>query len=588
VNTADASLACAWALVDELARGGVRHASVSPGSRSTPLALALSRHPDISVHVHLDERSGSFFALGIAAALGEPVAVACTSGTAAAELFPAVVEASQSRTPLIVLTADRPPRLRGTGANQTIDQVDLYGRYGRAYLEVPTPARRRDAAAWRAAATAATEIAERRPRGPVHVNCPFDEPLTPGGGWAPPDVEVHATGHRRRSSPAPTPSDEVGPAVRRFVDEFHTADGLILAGAMDPEASAAVVRMARALRWPVVAEPMSGAGGADGDPPVVLTAGLPLIGASLGSRDLRPEVVVQGGALPTSRVAQRVAASAGRLVVMDGGSLDPDPDGIAAWRTSIPLRELCDGVADALTDPDGGRGWLAAWRAADRAVRAVVDETMDTWDEPSEMRVARDVAAAVPDQADATAAHGTLFVGNSMPVRDVGAFMSPRQGLRVLANRGASGIDGLLSTALGVASAGTGPTVALLGDLSFVYDAGALLWNAGRGIDLTVVVNDNGGGQIFAALGQGELPADEFERLFLTPHGVDVGAVCAAAGAGHSRVERAADLVPAVRSGLAAGGLHIVRVMIDAERDRRRRTQLHTAVDDALTRLDPR
>ncbi len=586
MNTADASLACAWALVDELVRGGVRHASVSPGSRSTPLALALARHPDISVHVHLDERSGSFFALGLAAALREPVAVACTSGTAAAELFPAVVEASQSRTPLIVLTADRPPRLRGTGANQTIDQVDLYGRYARAYLELPTPARRGDAVAWRDAAAATTEIADRRPRGPVHVNCPFDEPLTPGDGWAPPEVEVHAAGHRPRSSPA-TPSDELRPAVRRFVDELRPADGLILAGAMDREASAAVLRMARALRWPVVAEPTSGAGGAGGDTPVVMTAGLPLIGASGKPRDLRPEVVVQAGALPTSRVAQGVAASAGRLVVMDGGSLDPDPGGIAGWRISMPLQEICHAVADALADRAPRRGWLEAWRAADQAVRTAIDETMDAWEEPSEMRVARDVAAAVPDRA-ASAAHGTIFVGNSMPVRDLAAFMSPRDGLRVLANRGASGIDGLLSTALGVASSGTGATVALLGDLSFVYDAGALLWNAGRGIDLTVVVNDNGGGQIFAGLGQRELPADEFERLFLTPHGVDVGAVCAAAGAGHSRVERAADLVPAVRSGLAAGGIHVVLVAIDAERDRRRRTELHTAVDDALSRLDPR
>ena len=588
MSLADTSYACAWALVDELVRGGLRHACLSPGSRSTPLALALSRHPGVTVHVHLDERSSGFFALGLATSLREPVGVACTSGTAAAELFPAVVEASRSCTPLILLTADRPPRLRGTGANQTIDQVELYGTYVRRYAELPVPGGPRDREAWRRAASdALAAIDPRDPAGPVHLNCPFDEPLTPVGEGIPASDPIGpdpgSAPHRWQSRA----SGDVAADVERFLTEFRITEGVVLAGTMNSEAADAVRRMANELQWPLVAEPTSRArGSARETHPIVMSAGQPLLEERMWLRRRPPKVVLQTGAMPTSRAAQDLARSAERLVVMDEGFPDPDPDGVAAWRPAARVRDLCSLVASTFGGPRGPSEWLARWNGADDAVRDAVDGLLDGWSEPSEMRVARDVAATVPIEPGRETVPdpfgGTLFVGNSTPVRDLDAFMAPREGLRVLANRGASGIDGLVSTALGVAASGTGPTAALLGDLSFLYDAGAVLWNARRGIDLVLVVNDNAGGQIFAGLGQQALPADELEQLFVTPHAVEIPVLCSAAGAGHTRVERADEVVPAIGSAFAVGGLQVVQVVIDAERDRSRRAEIRRAVATVL------
>jgi 2-succinyl-5-enolpyruvyl-6-hydroxy-3-cyclohexene-1-carboxylate synthase len=575
VTRAEVSFAYAWALVDELVRGGARHACVSPGSRSTALALALDRHPGVTTHVHLDERSGAFFALGLAKALGEPVVVACTSGTAAAELFPAVVEASQSRVPLILLTADRPPRLRGTGANQTIDQVELYGRYVRWFAEAPVPSNRTDESAWRSIGTRAIEAACRghlsnerhvHPPGPVHVNCPFEEPL--------PSQVAEATLHPSTPEPGVQPfafDDQHRPEIE--LNLLESGRGMIVVGGLDRPRDA-ILDLGAALGVPVLAEPMSGLRRADR----AMAAGQQLASAILDRPEIAPDVVVQFGATPTSRATQGlIAASWYRIVVVDRDQLDPDPEGIAALRIEAPGESWIPEIVGTASST-GRTPWLGA---ADVVVRSAVDRLLDSWDEPSEMRVARDLAAAIPDG-------GTLFVGNSMPVRDLDAFMAPRDGLRVLGNRGASGIDGLLSTAMGVAASGTGATFALLGDLSFLYDAGALLWNASRGVDLVVVVNDNAGGQIFAGLGQRGLPADELKRLFVTPHDADLGLLCSAAGAGQTRVERSSELEPAVDAAAAAGGLQVVQVAIDADRDRTRRAELRTAVADAFGALDPR
>jgi 2-succinyl-5-enolpyruvyl-6-hydroxy-3-cyclohexene-1-carboxylate synthase len=217
--------------------------------------------------------------------------------------------------------------------------------------------------------------------------------------------------------------------------------------------------------------------------------------------------------------------------------------------------------------------WTASWRDADADARAAIDATIDGWDEPFEPRIARDVAAWIPEG-------GRLFVGNSTPVRDLDLAMAPRGGLTVLANRGASGIDGLVSTALGVAAARRGPTVALIGDLSLLHDAGALLWNAARDVDLTIVVVNNGGGHVFSLLPQRELP--EHRELFVTPHAVDIERLSATAGADHVQVERASELVPALDRAAGARGVRVVEVVVDAELGLERRRELQDAVDRAV------
>jgi 2-succinyl-5-enolpyruvyl-6-hydroxy-3-cyclohexene-1-carboxylate synthase len=587
----DVAFACAAALVDGLVAGGATRASISPGSRSTPLALALARDPRVELHVHLDERSGAFFALGMAKASGTPAIVACTSGTAVAELLPAVVEASQARVPLIVLTADRPPRVRGTGANQTIVQPGIFGGYARASLDLPVPSAVGQDAWWRQAAREALEEMAADPIGPVHLNCPFEEPLTPSSDAPLPERTVERVPLRE------LPAAELDPTeVERLVELVSGVRGAVVVGGLPPSLSADADFWSTLMKWPVLAEPTSGAR----QPGRSLAAGQALVASSWSKRH-RPDVVLQFGATPTTRASQRFVAEADHLVVADRWHLDPNPERSPAWRLAVDPEALPHALAShpvaqrarggpaiALTGPHtteeveglwAGRidpapeEWTESWRAADASARAALDARMGGWEEPFEPRIARDVAAWIAEG-------GQLFVGNSTPIRDLDLAMVPRGGLTVLANRGASGIDGLVSTALGAAATRRGPAVALLGDLSFLHDVGALFWNASRGVDLTLVVVNNGGGRVFSLLSQCELP--EHDTLFVTPHGVDIGGACAAAGAGHERVERASELLPALDRAAGVGGLRVVEVVVDTELGLRRRRELQETVDRAL------
>ncbi|HET8525332.1 MAG TPA: 2-succinyl-5-enolpyruvyl-6-hydroxy-3-cyclohexene-1-carboxylic-acid synthase, partial [Actinomycetota bacterium] len=451
MSEAERAISAAWWIVDDLVRFGMEHACVSPGSRSTPIALALARHPSVSLHVHLDERASGFFALGVSKATGRPVAVATTSGTAASELFPAVVEASMSRATLVLLTADRPPELRGVGANQAIDQVGLFGSYVRASLDAPVPGDGPDEEGWHELIVELTKASMGLPPGPIHLNLPFREPLV-GADAELPAAPPSGTGHTPSADPSP---EEVEALERELAS---TAHGLIVGGPAR-EAPPTLPELARAIAWPMLAEPTSWL-----RVPGTLSAGQFLLGDGPFANTHVPDVVVQFGAAPTSRAGLELVRRAGKLVIVDQDHLVADPHRKAAITIRAEAAAFVPELQESLRPREEGT-WFRDWTEADTVARSAVDRVIDGWDEPFEGRIARDVAASMPEGS-------ALVVGSSMPVRDLDAYMRPRDGLRVLANRGASGIDGFVSTALGVAATGV-TTAALCGDLTLLHDVGS-------------------------------------------------------------------------------------------------------------------
>lgn len=564
------STAQAQVFVDELARGGLRHAVIAPGSRSGPLALAFDGHPDVTVHVEIDERSAAFLALGIGRASGQPAAVVCSSGTAAVNLHPAVVEGHHARIPLIVLTADRPPELRSTGANQTIAQPGLYGAATRWTVDLSVAERRIGAVAyWRSVAARAVAEARGRPAGPVHCNVGLRDPLVPDGDddWIEP---LH--GDRDAGQPWTTRAADLALPVPSLVDEVidlvaaHPRGALVL-GDVEVD-GVAVAGLAEAAGWPVVAEPHSGARTGDH---VASTADLLLADTTFADTH-RPDVAVVIGRPVLTRSVRRWLDGVRRTVVIDadGAWLDPGRTVVRIVRAD-PTALLRD-VADRLDDRRTSH-FLAQWQHAERSARAAVDALLDAEDAPSEPRVARDLAACLPDGA-------VLVAASSMPIRDLSAVMRPRRGLRVLGNRGASGIDGFVSTTLGVAVAHDGPVAALCGDLSLLHDQNGFLLAGAADLDAVFVVVNNDGGGIFSLLEQRQV--EGFERLFGTPHGIAFASLATTYGLAYHPLPRAADLAETVCGALEAGGLHMIEVRTDRDANAALHRDMAAAVAAAL------
>jgi 2-succinyl-5-enolpyruvyl-6-hydroxy-3-cyclohexene-1-carboxylate synthase len=584
VSVADANRRLALTLVDELARCGLRDACLAPGSRSAPLAVALAEHPAIRLHVHIDERSAAFFALGAAKAAGRPAAVLCTSGTAAANLHPAVVEADHGRVPLLVLTADRPPELRGTGANQAVDQVKLYGDGVRLFCEVGAP----DPAAagpddrgagryWRSLASRAWAAAIGPPAGPVHLNLAFAEPLLPDRlDGAPAPGRADGAPWTLAARPSLRPGAGEVTALRDAVRA--SARGLLVIGWGSRPRPAAVDGFAAAAGWPVLADPLSGARRG----PAAVSTYDSLLRVEAFAAKHRPDLVVRIGAGPTSKALTGWLDSSVPQIVIDPEGGWPDPGRTASQRLVADPSALLEAVATAKPyrgDPDPA--WMRRWREAEAVARRAIDELLDGIEEAFEGRVARDLVAGLPHGA-------TLVVGSSMPVRDVDAFAAPRDGLRLLGNRGASGVDGLVATTLGAAAAGGGPTAALLGDLAFVHDASSVLGAARRSPGAVLVVCDNDGGGIFSFLPQARLPAPYFESLFATPHGLDLAGLATAAGIPVQRVSKASELLPALDRALGSGRTEVLLVPSDRDVNLARHREVTAAVDAAYARATRR
>jgi 2-succinyl-5-enolpyruvyl-6-hydroxy-3-cyclohexene-1-carboxylate synthase len=578
VDRTNRNTALASAFADELERAGVSHACISPGSRSAPLALALWRQPGIRSWVHVDERCAGFFALGMARQTGKPVAVLTTSGTAGANLHPAVAEASESRAPLIVITADRPPELRGRGAGQTIDQLKLFGSAVRWFFEVGVHrATDEGLIHFRSAAARAAAESLGPPAGPVHLNVPFTEPL------APDEIsdDVAATsalalegraGGRPVTKVARATNVPSGEFVSEFAELLTACErGVILAGrGHDPGIASAVTAVADTCGYPVLAEPTSQLRAGDHSLENVVAHYDPIFRALPGR--LEPELVVRVGDMVTSKAVRTWLTDHRecRQVVVDPDGAWNEPTATADMIARADPRLLFGSFAEEL-ERRRDRAWLDSWRGADKAASKAIDAFLDgLGDEPFEPRVHRRLAALLPPLS-------TVFVASSMPVRDLESFLPAiDRPVRFLANRGANGIDGLVSAGLGAAAVAPGRTYLLLGDLALYHDMNGLLAFGQSGVEATIVVLNNGGGGIFDFLPIAQHP-EGYEELFGTPTGLDIEKVAALYGLPYRLVASHGELDAA----LEGPG------MADVKLDRPRNVALHrdvfARVEQALT-----
>jgi 2-succinyl-5-enolpyruvyl-6-hydroxy-3-cyclohexene-1-carboxylate synthase len=557
----------ATTFVDELTRCGIRHACLAPGSRSAAVALAFAEHEGISLHVTLDERSAAFLALGIAKATSAPVPVLSTSGTAAANFTPAVHEANMAGVPLIVLTADRPPELRDTGANQTIDQVKLYGDAVRWFSEVGLPEAQINQGTpyWRSLACRAVAEALGSPPGPVHLNVPFREPLVPVQGEGTYLDTSGARGKRPwtevRHAPRNLPEHEIA----ALADELQSVErGLLIAGAGCTDADA-VVRLAGALGWPLLADPLSNS---RRGPCAVAAYDHLLRVRSFVDHNFPVDLIVRIGSLGISKALSSLTVSSEEILI--------DPYG--AWRnptlslTRVIVADtapLLDALAERVQHREPS-SWLRTWTDADTVARKALEEVFEASEEISEPRLARELVTALPDGSN-------LLVAASMPFRDVEWYSMPREGVHFYGNRGANGIDGHVSTALGIALGSGAPTFTLSGDLSLLHDQNGLLAEDKDAVALTFAVANNDGGGIFSFLPQAK-DRRHFERLYGTPHHRDLAKVASLHGCEHVLLEKATDL-PAALTRIRLG----VRI-IEARTDRARNVEIHNDLQEAVRR----
>jgi 2-succinyl-5-enolpyruvyl-6-hydroxy-3-cyclohexene-1-carboxylate synthase len=570
------------AFVDELSRAGVKHVCLCPGSRSTPLAMTFAEHPSFRMWMHLDERSCAFFALGLAKASREPVVLVCTSGTAAANFFPAVAEAYQAHVPLIVLTADRPPELRDTGAPQTIDQLKLYGNYAKWFAEIAPPEANVEMLRYaRTMACRAVASASETPAGVVHFNMPFREPLVP----LPSEISVNDTERTAffgrangepfvKISPAKYLPDDT--SLDALADQLgRTERGLIVAGMQNDCAfPPAVTRLANTLGYPILADPLSEVRCGKHEQGNAIDAYDAFLRDTTLVKQLAPELVLRFGAIPTSKpvlLYLQQHASARQILVDDSGWNEPAH--IASEVIRADAAGFCDALVHELAAPRIHSAWLDQWRDTNAKTKTAIAAQVATYNEFFEGRIFSELADCLPEGT-------TCFLSSSMPVRDADTFFTanPRN-IRFLSNRGANGIDGVVSTAFGAGAASAGPLVLVIGDLALYHDMNGLLAAKLHKLNALIVLINNDGGGIFSFLPQAAHPA-HFEELFGTPHGLDFQHAAKLYDAKFCDVKNWEMFRAAVQDGLQSEGLNIVQVKTNREQN----VTMHRAVWQAVSR----
>ena len=497
------------AVVAELIFSGVTDVVVSPGSRSTPMAMIMAEHPDLKVHIHVDERSAAFFALGIAKSLNRPVAILCTSGTAAANYFPAIVEARYARVPLIVLTADRPHELREVGAPQAIDQIHLYGKHVKWFSEMALPEKSDEIIRYaRTVCARAVAIATSAPAGPVHLNFPFREPLIPKLDEELFELNERPNGYIKVQNGDLTLSDEHFQEIAKRLTK--TNKGVIICGNMgDPEFPKAVTQLAEQLNFPIMADPLSQLRSGQHSLENIIETYDTFLRVDDAKSFLKPDVILRFGAMPISKALTIFLKENGSAeqYVIDGGGGWRDPSALSTNMIFCNESLFCEKLLT-YTVPNSSSEFLTKWKKINELTKENMNALRDIT-ELSEGKLFYQLAEMVPEGA-------TLFVGNSMPIRDLDSFfLNNNKAIKVMANRGANGIDGTVSTALGAALYSKSIYL-VLGDLTFFHDLNGLIAAKLYNIDINILLVNNNGGGIFSFLPQSEHPKN-FELLFGTP-----------------------------------------------------------------------
>jgi 2-succinyl-5-enolpyruvyl-6-hydroxy-3-cyclohexene-1-carboxylate synthase len=501
------------AFVAELVQTGIRDVVVSPGSRSTPMAMVMAEHPEIKIHIHVDERSAAFFALGIAKATNKPVAILCTSGTAAANYFPAIVEARYSRIPLLVLTADRPHELREVGAPQAIDQIQLYGQHVKWFADMALPESNKEVIRYaRTIGARAAAIATQAPAGPVHLNFPFREPLIPKLDENTFQLDERPTGYVKVRNGELTIREDEFQEVARRLSEYK--NGIIVCGNIaDEQFAQAVTELAAALKFPILADPLSQLRSGHHQVENIIEAYDTFLRNEDAKGYLKPDVILRFGAMPVSKALTIFLKENHQTeqFVIDGAGGWRDPASLSTEMIYCNETIFCQQILS-YTETRESAGFLEKWLEVNHLTKANMALIKDT-QQLSEGRLFYQLAEMLPDGA-------TLFVGNSMPIRDLDSFfLTNPKSIKIMANRGANGIDGTVSTALGAALYSQ-PLYLVLGDLTFFHDLNGLVASKLYGIDIRIIVINNNGGGIFSFLPQSQHPKN-FELLFGTPLNLD-------------------------------------------------------------------